>query len=100
MGTSVKVMIFFKGATYIAGVFFLYALFSMMYLRQDYTLHMPQTEQIESGRIVPVKVNYNKIVYVTGAEKRKLDTRFYNFLAASMLVVLVLCVRSFVKQHM
>lgn len=51
----------------------------MMYLRQDYTLHMPHNEQIESGGIIPVEVNYNNIIYITDLEKQKMDTSVYIF---------------------
>ena len=86
-----------KYVTYATGIFFLYSLFSMMYLRQHYTRHMPQTEQIESGRTVPIEVNYGKIVYVTEIEKERMAFKYYSFGGACILVLLILCVRPFVK---
>jgi len=91
-------VIAFKWITYVVGIFFLCSLFSMMYLRQYYTRHMPQTVQIESGRILPVEVNYGKVVYVNEQEKRSLNTRTYVFIAACVLVVLVVFAKPFVSQ--
>ncbi len=98
MGSSIK-LITFNWITYAVGIFFLYALFSMMYLQQYYTRHMPQTEQIESGRVVPIEVNYGKIVYVTDLEKKKIDTSYYIFFGACILVVSTLCARYFVVRR-
>ena len=98
MGSSVKVIIF-KWITYAVGIFFLYTLFSMMYLQQYYTRHMPETKQIEIGRIVPIKVNYGKIVYITDLERNKINTRYYLFFAACILLVLTFCVRHLVAKR-
>lgn len=88
----------FKWATYAVGLFFLCSLFSMMYLRQHYTRHMPQTKQVETGRIIPVHVNYGKVVFVTDLEKRNLDIVFCIFIVASVLVAFILFVKPFVNQ--
>jgi hypothetical protein len=69
-----------------------------MYIRQDYTLHMPQIKQIESGRIVPVKVNYNKVVYVTELEKKRLNIKYNIFVVAGIVFGLFICVRSNFKK--
>lgn len=42
-------------------------------LRQYYTRRMPEAAWKTEGRVVPVRVNYNKTVYVTAGEKRGLE---------------------------
>lgn len=98
MSSSIMVTII-KWVMYPIGIFFIYALFSFMYLQQNYTRNMPQIEQIESGRIVPIKVNYNKIVYVSDLEKKKLDMRLYIFVLSGLLVFLLMCARYYFNRR-
>jgi len=79
-------------------VFFLYSLFSMMYLKQYYTRNMPEKKQVEYGRIVPIEVNYLKIVYVTNEEKREIDLKYHLFWFACFLVLIISFARTYVKR--
>jgi hypothetical protein len=52
---------------------FLATFIYLVVLEKQYTAQMPASVQIQDGRTIPITVNNNKIVYVTSAEKRKLD---------------------------
>jgi len=88
----------FKLFSYVVVVFFLYALFSMMFLKQYYTIHMPEKSQVESGRTVPIEVNYLKIVYVTEEEKVEINRKYHIFWVAGFLVLIIAFAKTYVKR--
>ena len=99
MNPANKMAVFFKYCTYIVGIFFLYSLFSIAQLQQNYTRKMPQKEQIEARRIVPVKLNYNKVVYLTDLEKRELNKRYSLFFIACFLALLVIIIQQTTSKY-
>lgn len=58
---------------------------------------MPQKSQPQVGRIYPVKANYNKIVYVTLLEKKKLEQREVVFWISFIIFALFTIGKHFYK---
>jgi hypothetical protein len=77
------------------GILFLAIFYGMLAMRNYYTFHMPQTPQIELGRIIRIEVDPGKIVYVTLAEKRYL---FYTYVAAGIDFLIFFAVVFFNKK--
>jgi hypothetical protein len=65
-----------KNLVTLSGILFLLVFLGAVLLRQYYTRYMPESIQVEQGRIVPIDVNYNKTVYVKPSEKKELETAY------------------------
>ena len=66
-----------KGIQFLLGAFALYSFYAMMYWREYYTRHLPQTIEPREGRIIPLQLNHDIIVYATSLERQKLEDTFH-----------------------
>jgi hypothetical protein len=77
----------YRISTWLAGGLFLLSMASVQVLYSRYTREMPQVQQFESGRTIPLDVLYGKTVYVTKRELYSLYGRVASAAGAGVLTV-------------
>jgi len=86
-----------KGIQFLLSAFALYTFFSMMYWREYYTRHLPQTIEPLEGRVVPLHLNHDIVVYGTLLERQKLEDTLHLAYIGIGLVLLALLLQFFSK---
>ena len=89
--TQTTMRLLLKGIQFLLGAFALYSFYAMMYWREYYTRHLPQTIEPREGRIIPLQLNHDIIVYGTLLERQKLeDTLHLAYIGVGVILLAAL----------
>jgi len=86
-----------RGLQSLVGVFVICSFVPMGYWWEYYTRHLPRTPVPQDGRVIPLHLNHDIVVYATALERQKLQDTWHLACVGLGVMLLVLSLDFFIK---